>query len=198
MWTRLETQYLQRAADNKHFLHRDFLNLRPTAGEDIMVHITALESMATELNDLGVNITEHDLITTIMYSLPARFGFLASSWDNIPDKERSMDALRARIVCEQRRIDQRHIEEQATIQQRLQKIAHFRPLEYKERHLIATYVGDVDVQVDHAKLLIEIQLNVRTMASPTATNLNAGFGLHNKERNKRHRQNVLTTMTMEV
>jgi hypothetical protein len=28
MWTRLETQYLQRAAGNKHLLHRDFLNLR--------------------------------------------------------------------------------------------------------------------------------------------------------------------------
>ena len=28
MWTRLETQYLQRAADNKHCLHRDFFNLR--------------------------------------------------------------------------------------------------------------------------------------------------------------------------
>jgi hypothetical protein len=63
-----------------------------------MVHITALESMATELNDLGVNVTEHDLITTIMCSLPARFGFHASSWDNISDNERSMDALRARIV----------------------------------------------------------------------------------------------------
>jgi hypothetical protein len=115
MWTRLETQYLQRAADNKHLLHRDFLNLRPTAGEDIMVHITALESMATELNDLGVNISEHDLITTIMCTLPARFGFLASSWDNVPDNERSMDALRARIVSEQRRIELRHIEEQASL-----------------------------------------------------------------------------------
>jgi hypothetical protein len=115
MWTRLETQYLQRAADNKHLLHRDFLNLRPTAGDDIMVHITALESMATELNDLGVNISEHDLITTIMCTLPARFGFLASSWDNVPDNERSMDALRARIVSEQRRIELRHIEEQASL-----------------------------------------------------------------------------------
>ena len=28
MWTRLNTQYLQRAADNKHLLHREFLNLR--------------------------------------------------------------------------------------------------------------------------------------------------------------------------
>ncbi len=53
MRTRLEKQYIQRAADNKRLLRRDFLNLRPTAGEDIMVHITALESMATELNDLA-------------------------------------------------------------------------------------------------------------------------------------------------
>ena len=114
MWTRLETQYLQRAADNKHLLHRDFLNLRPTAGQDIMIHITALESMATELNDLGVNITEHDVITTIMCSLPAIFGYLSSSWDNVPNNERTMDALRARIVSEQRRIDVRRIEEEAS------------------------------------------------------------------------------------
>lgn len=28
MWSRLNTQYLQRAADNKHLLHREFINLR--------------------------------------------------------------------------------------------------------------------------------------------------------------------------
>lgn len=102
MWTRLKTQFLQRAADNKHLLHRDFLNLRPTPSQDIMIHIFALESIAAELNDLGVNITEHDLITTIICSLPARFGFLSSSCDNVPNNERTMDALRARIVSEQR------------------------------------------------------------------------------------------------
>lgn len=102
MWTRLKTQFLQRAADNKHLLHRDFLNLRPTPSQDIMIHIFALESITAELNDLGVNITEHDLITTIICSLPARFGFLSSSCDNVPNNERTMDALRARIVSEQR------------------------------------------------------------------------------------------------
>lgn len=28
MWSRLNTQYLERAADNKHLLHREFINLR--------------------------------------------------------------------------------------------------------------------------------------------------------------------------
>lgn len=69
IWTILETQFLQRAADNKHLLQRDFSNLRPKEGEDIMIHVTALESMAVELNDLGVNVTKHDLITKIICSL---------------------------------------------------------------------------------------------------------------------------------
>ena len=84
------------------------------------------------------------------------------------------------------------------LQQRLQTLVHSRPLGYRERHLIATHVGDVGVRVDHAKLLIEIQLSVRTVVNLATTNLNAGFGLHSKVRNKRHHPNVLTTMTMEV
>jgi hypothetical protein len=75
-----------------------------------MIHVTALESMAAELNDLGVNVTEHDLITKIICSLPVKFDFLSSSWDNIPDNEKTMDALRARLVTEQRRIMSRMTE----------------------------------------------------------------------------------------
>ena len=35
MWTRIEAQYLQRAADNKHLLHRDFLNLRYITSQSV-------------------------------------------------------------------------------------------------------------------------------------------------------------------
>ncbi|XP_046454348.1 uncharacterized protein LOC124207387 [Daphnia pulex] len=105
MWTRLETQYLQRAADNKHLLHRDFMNLRPVDNQDIMIHITELESKAAELNDLGVMVSEHHLITTILCSLPERFANLTSIWDNLPDADRTMVALRARIVGEERRFN---------------------------------------------------------------------------------------------
>lgn len=105
MWTRLETQYLQRAADNKHLLHRDFMNLRPVDNQGIMSHITELESKAAELNDLGVMVTEHHLITTILCSLPERFANLTSIWDNLPDADRTMEALRAQITGEERRFN---------------------------------------------------------------------------------------------
>lgn len=71
--------------------------------------------MAAELNDLGVNVTEHDLITKIICSLPVKFDLLSSTWDNIPDSEKTMDALRARLVTEQRRIRTRMTENNSPI-----------------------------------------------------------------------------------
>lgn len=49
MWTRMSTQYLQRAADNKHLLHRELLSLNYQEGKDIMTHVTDIETMASQL-----------------------------------------------------------------------------------------------------------------------------------------------------
>lgn len=68
-----------------------------------MNHVTALESMAAQLNDLGVNVTDHDIITKIVCSLPTRFDNLVSSWDGMQDQEKTLDALRARLVSEERK-----------------------------------------------------------------------------------------------
>lgn len=71
-----------------------------------MIHVTALESMAAQLNDLGEPISEHALITTLLCSLPRlKFRFLLSAWDNLKKHERSMEELRTQIVSEQRRLD---------------------------------------------------------------------------------------------
>lgn len=50
-------------------------------------------------------MSEHHLITTILGSLPERFANLTSIWDNLPDADRTMEALRARIVGEERRFN---------------------------------------------------------------------------------------------
>lgn len=68
-----------------------------------MNHVTALESMAAQLNDLGVSVTDHDIITKIVCSLPTRFDNLVSSWDGMQDQEKTLDALRARLVSEERK-----------------------------------------------------------------------------------------------
>lgn len=76
-------------------------------GEDIMIHVTALESMASQLNDLGVNVSDQDVMTKILCSLPSRFDHLVSSWDSMGEADKTLDALRARLVTEERKISQR-------------------------------------------------------------------------------------------
>ncbi len=73
-------------------------------GEHIMNHVTALESMAAQLNDLGVGITENDIMTKIVCSLPSRFDNLVSSWDGMPENDKTLSTLRARLVAEERKI----------------------------------------------------------------------------------------------
>ena len=56
-----------------------------------MIHVTALEDMAAKLIDLGISITEHDLITTIICSIsPVRYESLLGAWENVPYAERTM------------------------------------------------------------------------------------------------------------
>ena len=75
---------------------------RPQPDVDIMIHVTALEDMAAKLIDLGINITEHDLITTIICSIsPVGYESLLGAWENVPDAERTMTAQRDRFLLEQ-------------------------------------------------------------------------------------------------
>ena len=67
-----------------------------------MIHVTALEDMPAELIDLDINITEHDFITTIIYSIsPVGYESLLSAWGNVQDAERTMTAQRDRFLLEQ-------------------------------------------------------------------------------------------------
>jgi hypothetical protein len=45
----LECPLIQRAADNKHLLHRELLSLNYQEGKDIMTHVTDIETMASQL-----------------------------------------------------------------------------------------------------------------------------------------------------
>lgn len=69
-----------------------------------MNHVTALESMASQLNDLGVSVTDHDIMTKIVCSLPSRFDNLVSSWDSMNETDKTLEALRARLISEERKI----------------------------------------------------------------------------------------------
>lgn len=46
MWTRLSSQHQQNASENKHLLQQKFFEFKYAEGEDIVSHITSIETMA--------------------------------------------------------------------------------------------------------------------------------------------------------
>jgi hypothetical protein len=107
MWTRKSTQYLQRAADKKHLLHREFLSLNHKTGDDIMTHVTNIDTIASQLRDLGVHVSDDEIIAKIICTLPESFKHMETAWDSMPMNEKTINALRARVLQEERKIKRR-------------------------------------------------------------------------------------------
>jgi len=103
MWTRLTDQYEQVASENKHFLRQRFYQYEFNKEHDIAAHITMIESMANQLNDMGVSVDEIDIVTKIIVTLPPSYKHIVSVWDNMDDSKKTLQSLRSRLFKEEAR-----------------------------------------------------------------------------------------------
>jgi transposase InsO family protein len=103
MWTRLTDQYEQVASENKHFLRQRFYQYEFNKEHDIAAHITMIESMANQLNDMGVSVDEIDIFTKIIVTLPPSYKHIVSVWDNMDDSKKTLQSLRSRLFKEEAR-----------------------------------------------------------------------------------------------
>jgi hypothetical protein len=106
----MSTQYLQRAADNKHLLHREFLSLDYQEGTEIMTHVTNIETMASQLKELDVHVSDDEIMAKILSTLPRTFEHMETAWDSMQSNEKTLDNLRARLIQKERKIKRRQSE----------------------------------------------------------------------------------------
>ena len=69
-----------------------------------MAHITAVESMASQLQDLEAPVPEEAVMMKIITTLPDDYRFLETAWDSTPDENKNLENLRARLVQEEKKI----------------------------------------------------------------------------------------------
>ena len=101
MWTRLLTQHEQNAKENRHLLQEKFFTYVFEKGGNLMSHISNIESLATRLKDIGVAIDDQQIITKILCTLPPSFRHAVSVWDSVPDTDRTIALLTARLLKEE-------------------------------------------------------------------------------------------------
>lgn len=102
MWTRLSTQQVQNSVYDKTALQTQFFNYQYKSGSNVLDHITEIETLSKALNDIGVEITESQLVAKIVGTLPTtKFRSFISSWDGLKDKNKTIGHLTSRLLKEE-------------------------------------------------------------------------------------------------
>ena len=101
MWVRLSAQYLRNAVENRHVLQARFFEYRYKPDHDIMSHVTEVETMATELADVGAPVDAISIMTKIICTLPPSYRSFITAWDSVPFDERTMALLTSRLLKEE-------------------------------------------------------------------------------------------------
>ena len=90
MWQRISTQHLKNAADNQHALEQRFFEHRFHPEHDVMHHITEIETIANQLRDINAPVTESQIMTKIISTLPPSYRGFMSAWDSVPIADRNI------------------------------------------------------------------------------------------------------------
>lgn len=101
MWTKLDTQYKLKAAENLHLLWQSFYDFSHHQDDDMTTHIQKLSNIANKLRELNQPLEEMQLVTKALATLPEKFRIVRSVWASVPLEERTMDNLLQRLRSEE-------------------------------------------------------------------------------------------------
>lgn len=98
MWARLTGQYEQATQENKYMINRRFYDYVYQPDHDVTSHVTAIEALANQLSDLGSPVTELNLVTKIICTLPPSFEIVVAAWENLEDDKKTLQLLISRLL----------------------------------------------------------------------------------------------------
>lgn len=101
MWTRLKSQHEQNSEENKHYLLQMFYAYEYEEGGNVTSHITAMETMATDLSDLGNSLPPEQVIGKIIMTLPPSYRYFHSAWNNVESNKKTVALLTSRLQAEE-------------------------------------------------------------------------------------------------
>ena len=101
MWTRLSAQHLRNAVENQHVLQQKFFEYQYQLDDDIMTHITEVETMASQLSDVEAPVSDIQIMTKILCTLPPSYRAFTTAWDSVPATEKTIALLTSRLLKEE-------------------------------------------------------------------------------------------------
>lgn len=104
MWSKLESVFEQKTETSIHFLQQQFFSYVKDQDDSISIHISKLQKLAKQLEDMGEKMTDNMLITKILMTLPDGYNHFYSSWEATERSERTLRNLVSRLSMEEARL----------------------------------------------------------------------------------------------
>lgn len=104
MWNKLSSIYEQRSAANKSILLSRFYEYRMDVNDTVMQHVSKIENLARQLNDVGETLSDVAINTKILMTLPEKFNPLITTWDSVSVENQNRVNLIERLIKEEQRL----------------------------------------------------------------------------------------------
>lgn len=95
MWSRLTMLHQQ---NDRYVLLEQFWTYQMQEGDDITSHVSAVETMARQIEDLGEKPSDGAITFMILCSLPPSYTFLRDAWESVPEEQQTVEALTRRLL----------------------------------------------------------------------------------------------------
>lgn len=102
IWVHLSAQHFRNADENQHVLQQRFFEYPFHPDNDIIGHITEIETMASQLQDIGAPVTPIQIMTKIICTLAPSYRSFTTAWDSVPALEKSIAMLTSRLFKEEK------------------------------------------------------------------------------------------------
>jgi hypothetical protein len=84
MWERLVSIHEQISAESVFMLIQQFANYIYCKGDSVAAHVAKVETMAQNLEDIGQKMTEDNIISKLITSLPSEYRHVLTAWKSMP------------------------------------------------------------------------------------------------------------------
>ncbi|XP_014222302.1 uncharacterized protein LOC106649396 [Trichogramma pretiosum] len=105
MWSKLSAIHEQKTATNKLALITKFHEYRMGYNDSTAQHISKVENMASQLNDIGSPVADVMVMAKILGSLPPKYHLFISAWESAPEANQTLNNLRERLLREEGRLN---------------------------------------------------------------------------------------------
>lgn len=101
MWERLVSIHEQVSEESIFMMIQQFVDYKYCKEDNIASHIAKIEMMAQNLEDIGQKMSENQIISKLITSLPSEYRHVLTAWKSMPAEQKTRKTLILRLFEEE-------------------------------------------------------------------------------------------------